>query len=90
MLINREKSQASFKMLFFSIVYLFICCFIFFLLASIAVDFFFDGKISLTKKTILDVLVVSTIAATAGGLGSWIFAKIDEHKAKKSPPVDRQ
>jgi hypothetical protein len=58
----------------------------FFFVASIVIDLIFDGKVNLTREVIIDIIVVSTIAGTAGGLGSWIFAKIDERKARKSPP----
>jgi hypothetical protein len=33
---------------------------------------------------------MSLIAGVAGGSGSWIFAKIDERKTRKSPPSDPQ
>jgi hypothetical protein len=46
-----------------------------------------DGRVSLTRETIIDIIVVSNIAGTAG-VGSWLFAKIDERKARKSPPSD--
>ncbi len=32
--------------------------------------------------------VLSAIAGISGGVGSWIFAKIDEYKTRKSPPSD--
>jgi hypothetical protein len=57
-------------------------------MASVVIDLIFDSKVNLTRKVIIDILVVSTISGTAGGLGSWIFAKIDERKARKSPPSD--
>ncbi|MES4611336.1 MAG: hypothetical protein ACTH8P_01935 [Ewingella sp.] len=87
MLINKKKN-INLKILFLSVVYLIFCCFIFFFMASVVIDLIFDSKVNLTRKVIIDILVVSTISGTAGGLGSWIFAKIDERKARKSPPSD--
>jgi hypothetical protein len=60
----------------------------FFFIASVAIDLIFDGKVNLTREVITDIIVVSIIAGTAGGLGSWLFAKLDERKARKSPPSD--
>jgi hypothetical protein len=36
----------------------------------------------------IDISVISTIAGVAGGLGSWVLAKIDERKANISSPSD--
>lgn len=36
----------------------------------------------------IDISVISTIAGVAGGLGSWVLAKIDELKANISSPSD--
>lgn len=88
MLINKGKPKISLKMLFFSVSYLVVCCFIFFFIVSIIIDLLFDGEVIFIKKATLDILVVSAIAGTAGGVGSWVFAKIDEYKARKKPPTD--
>ncbi|WP_241622803.1 hypothetical protein [Rosenbergiella australiborealis] len=77
-------------LLFLSVVYLFICCLIFFFLSSVVIDFIFDGRVNLSREVIIDIIVVSAIGGTAGGLGSWIFAKIDERETSKSPPSDRE
>ena len=61
---------------------------VFFFIASVAIDLIFDGKVNLTQEVITDIIVVSIIASTAGGLGSWLFAKLNERKARKSPPSD--
>lgn len=83
---NKSKPNVNLKLLFLSVFYLVFCCFIFFFIANTAIDLIFDGKINLTWKVIIDITVVSVIAGGAGGTGSWIFAKIDERKARKSPP----
>lgn len=90
MLKNKKHQNINLRLLFLSIIYLVVCCFIFFFIASVVIDLIFDGKVNLTREVIIDIIVVSTIAGTAGGLGSWIFAKIDERKARKSPPSDPQ
>ncbi|MDF7680576.1 hypothetical protein PT300_08210 [Enterobacteriaceae bacterium ESL0689] len=84
----QKNKNIKLRLLFLSIAYLVFCCFILFFMASIVIDLIFDGKVNLTREVIIDIIVVSTIAGTAGGLGSWIFAKIDERKARKSPPSD--
>jgi membrane protein YqaA with SNARE-associated domain len=88
MMLKNKKQKINLRLLFLSIVYLVVCCFIFFFIASVGIDLIFDGRVNLTREVIIDVIVVSTIAGTAGGLGSWLFAKIDERKARKSPPSD--
>ncbi|WET39803.1 hypothetical protein [Citrobacter enshiensis] len=87
-LMNKNNQKISLKLLFLSVIYLVACCFIFFFIASAVIDLIFDGKVNLTRDVIIDIIVVSTIAGSAGGVGSWIFAKIDERKRKareKSP-----
>jgi membrane protein YqaA with SNARE-associated domain len=74
------------RLLFLSVIYLVSCCFFF--IASAVIDFIFDGKVSLTREDIIDISVISTIAGVAGGLGSWVLAKIDERKANISSPSD--
>lgn len=89
-LMNKNDKKISLKLLFLSVIYLVVCCFIFFFIASVVIDLIFDGKVNLTRDVIIDIIVVSTIAGSAGGLGSWIFAKIDERKckAREKPPSD--
>jgi len=88
MLTNKKHTNISLKLLLLSIVYLVFCCLICFSMASVVIDLIFDGKVNLTREVIIDIIVASAIAGTAGGLGSWIFAKIDERKARKSTPSD--
>lgn len=88
MLKNKKNHNVNLRVLFLGVIYLVICCFIFFFIASVVIDLVFDGKVNLTREVIIDIIAVSTIAGAAGGLGSWIFAKIDERKARKCPPSD--
>ncbi|AUV53873.1 hypothetical protein B1209_14910 [Raoultella planticola] len=88
MLIMMKNKRITLSLLFLNVIYLIVCCFVFFFIASVAIDLIFDGKVNLTREVIKDIIVVSIIAGTAGGLGSWLFAKLDERKARKSPPSD--
>ena len=81
-----KNKRVTLSILFLNVIYLIIYCFFF--IASVAIDLIFDGKVNLTREVITDIIVVSIIASTAGGLGSWLFAKLNERKARKSPPSD--
>lgn len=37
------------------------------------------------QKILIDTLVLSGIAGITAGVGSWLFAKLDERKARKPP-----
>lgn len=84
MLINKKHPDINLKLLLLSIVYLIACCCVFFLIASIVIDVVSNDKVNVTREVIIDIIVVSTIAGIAGGVGAWIFAKIDERKTRKS------
>jgi len=83
-----RKNKATVGLLFLSITYMVFCCLIFFSLALITVKFVISHEVSIKQSDIKHVLVVSVIAGTAAAFRSWIFAKIDEHKARKTPPTD--
>lgn len=85
---SKKQPKVTLVKLFLGIIYLTICTFIFLLVSGAVIDFIFDGKISFTRKWMINIVAGSIIAGTASGLGSWIFAKIDEHKTRKSPPSD--
>ncbi|MFU9138216.1 hypothetical protein [Erwinia tasmaniensis] len=87
---NNNKHEVTLIKLFLGIIYLAVCSFIFLLLAGILIDFIFDGKTTLDRQWLLNIFVGSSIIGVSGGAGSWIFAKIDERKARKSPPSDPQ
>ncbi|QGX92310.1 hypothetical protein EFZ10_12150 [Tatumella sp. TA1] len=66
---------------------------IFFLLGivlSLIINFIYLNNFSVDEQDIFKTSVLSLIAGTAGGTGSWIFAKIDERNTSKSPPSDRE
>lgn len=85
---NGNNSKITVVKLFLGIFYLTLCSFIFLLLAGVAIDFIFGDPIDISKEWLLNICVGSSIIGIAAGSGSWIFAKIDEHKARKSSPSD--
>ncbi|WP_044612025.1 hypothetical protein [[Enterobacter] lignolyticus] len=87
MTINKIK-KPSFLMFLGSVIYYFIIFFIFILLARCAIRLWHEGNIVLTKKDVTDLLVISGIVGLAAGLRTWLFAWMDDRKAKKSPPSD--
>lgn len=87
MLVNKKKN-ITLSLLILSVIYLIACCIVFFFIANVMIDLIFDGQVNLSREVIINILVTSIIAGASGGLGSWIFAKIDEQKARKSPPSD--
>jgi O-antigen/teichoic acid export membrane protein len=89
-LINEKNKKITIRVLFLSIIYLIACCIIFFFISNAVIDLIFDGKVNLTREIIINIIVVSIISGTVGGLGSWIFAKLDERKSRKTKPSDPQ
>lgn len=64
---------------------------IFFLLGiavRLIINFIYLRDFSLDEQDFFKTGVLSFIAGAAGGIGSWIFAKIDERNARRSPPSD--
>ncbi|MGJ0478609.1 hypothetical protein [Pantoea agglomerans] len=80
----RRKNKPTVGLLILSISYMVFCCLIFFSLALVIVELIMTDKVSFERSDIEYVVVVSVIAGTAAALRSWIFAKIDERKARKS------
>ncbi len=58
----------------------------FFSLALIAVQLIISHRIAVEQSDVKYILIASIIAGTAAAFRSWLFAKIDERKARKSPP----
>ncbi|QCT20227.1 hypothetical protein FEM41_11485 [Jejubacter calystegiae] len=83
-----RKNKATVGLLFLSIAYMVFCCLIFFSLALITVKFVISHEVNIKQSDIEHVLVASVIAGTAAAFRSWLFAKIDERKARKKPPTD--
>ncbi|RBO11070.1 hypothetical protein DSL62_19375 [Pantoea sp. 3_1284] len=84
----KRKNSPTIALLFLSIAYMFFCCLIFFSLALITVKLIVSHNVHIEQSDIKKILVASTIAGIAAALRSWVFAKIDERKARKSPPSD--
>jgi cytochrome bd-type quinol oxidase subunit 1 len=84
----KRKNKLTVGLLILSIMYMVFCCLIFFSLALMAVKFIIHHAVSIRQSDVEHVLVASVIAGTASAFGSWLFAKIDERKARKSPPSD--
>ncbi|NIF47135.1 MULTISPECIES: hypothetical protein [Enterobacteriaceae] len=83
-----RKNKATVGLLFLSIAYMVFCCVIFFSVALIIVKFVISHEVDIKQSDIKHVLVASIIAGTATAFRSWIFAKLDERKARKVPPSD--
>ncbi|MBT0728324.1 hypothetical protein HGT73_13295 [Rosenbergiella australiborealis] len=84
----KRKNSPTIGLLFLSIAYMVFCCLIFFFLALITVKYLINHSVYLEKSDIKHILITSTIAGTATALRAWVFAKIDQHKARKSRPSD--
>lgn len=86
----KRANKPTVGLLFLSIAYMIFCCFIFFSLALVTIKFIVSHKVIIEHAEIKHVLVASVIAGTAAALRSWVFAKIDEHKARKTLPPDQE
>ncbi|WP_313572145.1 hypothetical protein [Pantoea piersonii] len=81
-----RKNKPTIWLLLVSIIYMVVCCLFFFSLALIAVQLIISHRVDIEKSDIKYVLIASVIAGTAAAFRSWLFAKIDERKARKCPP----
>ncbi|MTD29000.1 hypothetical protein [Erwinia sorbitola] len=84
------KRRPTIMFLVLSILYGWAIFFLIGIILRLAINFFYLKELSLDEQDVFKTGVMSFIAAVAGGTGSWIFAKIDECKARKSPPSDPQ
>ncbi|MEI2628283.1 hypothetical protein [Erwinia aphidicola] len=80
------KKKPTVALLLLSILYGSAMFFILGIVLRLIINFIYLKYISLEEQDIFKIGSMSLIAGTAGGVGSWIFAKIDERKARKSPP----
>ncbi len=83
-----RNNKSNLALLFLSILYMTACCFIFLLLSDLAIDLLLSGKVTFNIDTLKKITVISFIAGTSIGTGGYILSKIDERKARKSPPSD--
>lgn len=89
MVIKMEnKTKVKVKTLFIGVIYCFLCFFVFILLVKGGISLLKFGELRFTQQSLKDSLVVSGIVGVAAGVGSWIFAKIDEHNANKKSSSD--
>ncbi|WP_225088001.1 hypothetical protein U1R68_11110 [Pectobacterium colocasium] len=84
----KRKNKPTVILLFLSITYMVFCCLIFFSLALVTAKFVINHNVSIEQSDLKHILVTSVIAGTAAAFRSWIFAKIDERKARKSKHTD--
>lgn len=82
----KRKNNPTVSLLLLSMAYMVFCCLIFFSLALIIVKLIISHELNIEQSDIEHVLVASVIAGTAAAFRSWIFAKLDERKTRKSPP----
>ncbi|MDR4899300.1 hypothetical protein RF656_21535 [Yersinia kristensenii] len=86
---KKNKPEATLRAFLFSMVYYAFCFFIFILFVNnVVIELITNGKIGITKNELVNTLVASGIVGVTAGCRVWIFAKIDERKARKSPPTD--
>lgn len=88
-----NKPKVKLKILFISVIYCFVCFLVFILIVKVGINLLKFGEPRFTQQSFKDSLVVSGIVGVAAGVGSWIFAKIDEYNANKKsssnePPKD--
>ncbi|HHL9234036.1 TPA: hypothetical protein ACQ8VA_001522 [Escherichia coli] len=80
------SKKTSIYLLLLTIIY---CWVIFFLIGSVVlliVNFWEGDCFYFSEKQFKVAITLSGIAGGGAGLRSWIFAWIDERKARKSPP----
>ncbi|MGO4743540.1 hypothetical protein [Serratia quinivorans] len=88
-----NKPKVKLKILFISVIYCFVCFLVFILIVKVGINLLKFGELRFTQQSFKDSLVVSCIVGVAAGVGSCIFAKIDEYNANKKsssnePPKD--
>ncbi|AXU96742.1 hypothetical protein [Erwinia persicina] len=87
MKIKNRQNRATFTAFLLSTIYYGFCFFAFiFLVNNVIIELVTSGKIDFSKKSLSYLSAVSLIIGIASGARIWIFAKIDERKARKSPP----
>ncbi|MDF9908664.1 UNVERIFIED_ORG: hypothetical protein OKW14_000590 [Pantoea brenneri] len=88
---KKKQKRATFTVFLLSTIYYGCCFFAFiFLVNNVIIELITSGEIDLSKRSLSYLSVVSLIIGIASGSRIWIFAKIDERKARKSPPSDPQ
>jgi len=89
MKIKNRQNRTSFTAFLLSTIYYGFCFFAFiFLVNNVIIELVTSGGIDFSKKSLSYLSAVSLIIGIVSGARIWIFAKIDERKARKSPPSD--
>lgn len=83
-----KMRTSSLKIFLGSIVYYFAAFFIFAFIAKYLIMLWYSGDVIFTKKDVTNILIISGIVGLAAGSRTWLFAKLDERKGRKSPPND--
>lgn len=89
MKIKNSPRGTTFTGFLLSSIYYGFCFFAFIFLANnVIIELVTSGEVDFSKKSLSYLSVVSVIIGIASGTRIWIFAKIDERKARKSHPPD--
>jgi hypothetical protein len=89
MIIKTVQRRATFSLFISTAIYYGICFFTFiFLVNNVIIELITSGVVDFSEKSLSYLCVVSLIIGIASGARIWVFAKIDERKARKSPPSD--
>ncbi|AOL14000.1 MULTISPECIES: hypothetical protein [Enterobacter] len=82
---NKAFHRATFLVFLLSTLYYGVFFFAFiFIVNNVLIEFISSGKIDLSSKSLIYLSVVSAIVGVAAGARVWLFAKLDERKARKS------
>lgn len=82
------KKKPSFFTLFLTIFYCWVCFFCFGLIIDVVVMLINMKGFDFSMTELIYLTKMSGVAGFAAGFGAWIFAKIDEYKARKKLPID--
>ncbi|ANW14484.1 hypothetical protein CQP30_00200 [Yersinia pestis] len=85
---KKMKRELTVKSLILAILYGWAVFFCLGIIIRFSISFLYLGTLTLDMQDFVKTSVLSAIAGISGGVGSWIFAKIDEYKTRKSPPSD--
>ncbi|HDS6500623.1 TPA: hypothetical protein QHX51_003775 [Enterobacter asburiae] len=82
---NKAFHRATFLVFLLSTFYYGVFFFAFiFIVNNVLIEVISSGKIDLSSKSLIYLSVVSAIVGVAAGARVWLFAKLDERKARKS------
>jgi len=82
------KKKPTITLLILSILYGSMLFFLLGMTLRLVINLIYLRSFSLDYQDLFKTSAMSLIAGFAGGVGSWIFAKIDELKGRSPPPSD--